>query len=242
MAYERRTATPIEKEAIKRKLFKEKDQERVLEGTSKKEIEKGHQTSSEVRSSNRDRSQLRGLAISMFDLPKYDGTKDPQEHLATFNLVMNLYGHIESHEQLVQKFTFHFASKRKEKRSATHLFTIRHKESETLKTFMGRFNNETLEVQDLRIDMMVSILIYGLKKGPLASALADPLVDVEQLMGLAQKYIDEEKMNAIKDGEWRFSTDHERDRDRQRREGDRRLKSDKRREPLTNQNTIITLH
>ncbi|KAL0449612.1 UNVERIFIED_CONTAM: hypothetical protein Slati_1517600 [Sesamum latifolium] len=118
----------------------------------------------------------------MPDLPKYDGTKDPQEHVAAFELVMNLYGQssainaklfvttltgkaqewftslpnggIETFEQLVQKFTFHFASKRKQKRSATYLFNIRQKEDESLKNFIGRFNNETLEIQDLRIDMM----------------------------------------------------------------------------------------
>ncbi|KAL2250040.1 UNVERIFIED_CONTAM: hypothetical protein Sindi_2477700, partial [Sesamum indicum] len=76
------------------------------------------------------------------------------------------------------------------------------KDEETLKSFMGRFNNEILEVQDLRIDMMVSILIHGLKKGPFTSALArDPPSDVEQLMTLVQKYIDEEEMNAMKDFE-----------------------------------------
>ncbi|XP_011078669.1 uncharacterized protein LOC105162367 [Sesamum indicum] len=69
---------------------------------------------------------------------------------------------------------------------------------------MGRFNNETLEVQDLRTDMMVSILIHGLKKGSFTSALArNPPNDVEQLMALAQKYIDEEEMNAMKDAERR---------------------------------------
>ncbi|KAL2248408.1 uncharacterized protein LOC105162757 [Sesamum indicum] len=69
---------------------------------------------------------------------------------------------------------------------------------------MGRFNNETLEVQELRIDMLVSILIHGLRKSSFASALArDPPVDVEQLMALAQKYIDEEEMNAMKDSERR---------------------------------------
>ncbi|KAL2228553.1 UNVERIFIED_CONTAM: hypothetical protein Sindi_1835000 [Sesamum indicum] len=169
--------------------------------------------------------------FKMPDLPKYDGVKDPQEHVSAFDLVMNLYGQsdsikaklfvttltekvqewftslpagsIDSHEQLVQKFIFHFASKRKQKRSVTYLFTIRQKDNETLKNFMGRFNNETLEVQVLRIDMMVSILIHGLKKGPFACALArDPPTNVEQLMRLAQKYINKEEMNAMKDGEW----------------------------------------
>ncbi|KAL0434821.1 UNVERIFIED_CONTAM: hypothetical protein Sradi_0190000 [Sesamum radiatum] len=169
-------------------------------------------------------------------MPKYDGTKDPQEHIAAFELVMNLYGQssainaklfvttltgkaqewftslpsggIDTFDQLIQKFTFHFASKRKQKRSAAYLFNIRQKEDESLKNFIGRFNNETLEVQDLRIDMMVSILIHGLRKGPLASALArGPPEDVEQLMRVVQKYIDDEEINAMKDGEWQRSRD-----------------------------------
>ncbi|XP_011075717.1 uncharacterized protein LOC105160151 [Sesamum indicum] len=166
------------------------------------------------------------------DLQRYDGMKDSQEHVAAFEMVMNLYrqpgpimaklfattltgkaqewftnlprGSIESYEQLVQKFNFHFASKKKQKRSATHLFNIRQREEESLKNFMGRFNNETLEVQELRIDMIVSIFIHGLRKGPFTSALArDPLGDVEQLMALAQKYIDEEEVNAMMDSERR---------------------------------------
>ncbi|KAL2226623.1 UNVERIFIED_CONTAM: hypothetical protein Sindi_2021000 [Sesamum indicum] len=166
------------------------------------------------------------------DLSRYDGTKDPYEHVAAFYMVMNLYrqpgpimaklfatmltgkvqewftnlpqGSIDSHEQLIQKFSFLFTSRRKQKRLATHLFTIRQREEEMLKSFVGRFNNEMIEIQDLCIEMMVSILIHGLKKGPFASALArDPPGDAEQLMALAQKYIDEEEMNAMKDYERR---------------------------------------
>ncbi|KAL2228597.1 UNVERIFIED_CONTAM: hypothetical protein Sindi_1839400 [Sesamum indicum] len=62
-----------------------------------------------------------------------------------------------------------------------------------MKNFMGRFNNEALEMQELRIDMIVSILIHGLRKGPFTSALTrDP---PSELMTLAQKYMDEEEMN-----------------------------------------------
>ncbi|KAL2234291.1 UNVERIFIED_CONTAM: Retrovirus-related Pol polyprotein from transposon [Sesamum indicum] len=193
----------------------------------------------------------------MPDLPKYDGMKDPTEHLAAFDMVMNLYGQsgpinaklfvttltgkaqewftnlppgsVESLEQLIQKFSFHFASKRKQKWSATHLFTIRQRNDEPLKNFMGRFNNETLEVPDLRIDMMISILIHGLKKGAFASALArDPPSDVEQLMNLAQKYIDEEEMNAMKDGEWRGEYGRDRGYDVK---NDKRSRHDRNKEP-----------
>ncbi|KAL0413572.1 UNVERIFIED_CONTAM: hypothetical protein Sradi_1558900 [Sesamum radiatum] len=147
-------------------------------------------------------------SFQLLDFPKYDRTKDPQEHVSTFELVMNLYGQtdpinaklfvttlagkaqewftslpsgsIESYNQLIQKFTFHFASKRKAGRLATNLFTIKQREEELLKSSIGRFNNETLEVHDLWIDMMVSILMYGLKKGPFALALTrDPPEDIE---------------------------------------------------------------
>ncbi|XP_011085866.1 uncharacterized protein LOC105167744 [Sesamum indicum] len=138
-------------------------------------------------------------------------------------------GSVESHEQLIQKFSFHFASKRKQKRSATHLFTIRQQNDEALKNFMGGFNNETLEVPDLRIDMMISILIHGLKKGAFASALArDPPSDVEQLMNLAQKYINEEEMNAMKDGEWRVEYGRDRGYDVK---NDKRSRHDRNKEP-----------
>ncbi|KAL2236311.1 UNVERIFIED_CONTAM: hypothetical protein Sindi_0822800 [Sesamum indicum] len=212
-----------------------------MSGTSGKATERSRRLPSEVGSSSREKSHPRVPAISrievdnvsrqiaqlgkqidqlkkMPDLPKYDGAKDPQEHLAAFDLVMNLYGQsgpinaklfvttltgkaqewftnlplgsIESHEQLVQKFTFHFAN------------------------------------------MMVSILIHGLKKGPLASALArDPPADIEQLMNLAQKYIDEEEMNAMKDGEWKIDKEQGRDRVRYYKEEDKRPKHDRGKEP-----------
>ncbi|KAL2238323.1 UNVERIFIED_CONTAM: Retrovirus-related Pol polyprotein from transposon [Sesamum indicum] len=133
---------------------------------------------------------------------------------------------------MIQKFSFHFASRRKQKRSATPFIHHRQREDETLKSFVGRFNNEMIEIQDLRIDMMVSILIHGLKKGPFASALArDPPADAEQLMGLAQKYIDEEEMNAMKDYERKEREQMYRKPHEAREAGGSRQKQEKQREP-----------
>ncbi|KAL2228079.1 UNVERIFIED_CONTAM: hypothetical protein Sindi_1787600 [Sesamum indicum] len=248
--YERITVTPT-REGVRRQLFQkiEAEQRREVsrvpekgpEITLSNEIEKlGKQIEElkkrgEIVSQNRSSPFTNRILLEVVDnsfwfpdLPKYDGSKDPREHVAAFDLVMNLYGQtdpikaklfvttlkgkaqewftslgsgtIDSYEQLIHKFSFHFTSKRKAKRSTTHLFTIRQREDEMSKAFMGRFNNEVLEVQDLRIDMMVSILIHSLKKGPFASALArDPPTETEQLMEMAQKYIDEEEMNAMKD-------------------------------------------
>ncbi|KAL2252700.1 UNVERIFIED_CONTAM: hypothetical protein Sindi_0064700 [Sesamum indicum] len=128
MEYERRTATPVVKETARRQLFETTEPHRVSREPSEPEhrIEPGFRVP---------------------DLQRYGGTKDPQEHVGTFEMVMNLYGQpgpimaklfattllgkaqewftnlprgsIESYEQLVQKFNFHFASKKKQKRSAT---------------------------------------------------------------------------------------------------------------------------
>ncbi|XP_011101680.1 uncharacterized protein LOC105179733 [Sesamum indicum] len=150
--------------------------------------------------------------------------KDPREDIAAFELVMNLYGQsapimaklfvttlagkgqewftslprgsFRSYEQLIQKFFFHFFSKKKQKRSATYLFSIRQREEKTLKSFMGRFNNETVE-----------------------------------LMALAQKYIDEEEMNALKDSERREREQVYHRPQEARERGGMRTRNDKPREP-----------
>lgn len=104
---------------------------------------------------------------------------------------------------MVRKFLHHFASKNKTKRSAAHLLLIRQGEWKSLRDFINRFNNQRLKVQDLNIDMMISILIHGLKKRAFASALVrDPPLDTEHLMEVAQLYIHEEEMIELKDLEW----------------------------------------
>ncbi|KAL2226260.1 UNVERIFIED_CONTAM: Retrovirus-related Pol polyprotein from transposon gypsy [Sesamum indicum] len=152
-------------------------------GVSTQELALQHQILMEVVNPN----------FKMPDLPKYDGTKDPQEHLAAFDLVINLYG--QSGPINAKLFVTTLVGK------AQEWFTN-----------LPPGSIESNEQLDQRIDMMVSIFFHGLRKGPFASALArDPPVDVEQLMSVAQKYIDEEEMNAMKDGEWRIGSDRGRD-------------------------------
>ncbi|KAK4415502.1 hypothetical protein Salat_2657600 [Sesamum alatum] len=117
---------------------------------------------------------------------------------------------VVSYYQLARKFLYHFVSKEKMKKSAMHHFTIRQKDDEILRSFVDRFNTEVLDVHDLRVDMMTSILIHGLKKGPVASALArDPPIDVEELHFIAEKYIQEEEMNILKENEWKVQPSKE---------------------------------
>ncbi|KAL2245877.1 UNVERIFIED_CONTAM: hypothetical protein Sindi_2855900, partial [Sesamum indicum] len=62
------------------------------------------------------------------------------------------------------------------------------------------FSIKILEVPDLRVDMMTSILIHGLKKGALASTLKrDPLDDVEELLMIDEKVYFRRGMNILKE-------------------------------------------
>ncbi|KAL2251873.1 UNVERIFIED_CONTAM: hypothetical protein Sindi_2309600 [Sesamum indicum] len=45
---------------------------------------------------NKILTEVMGLSFRLPDLPKYDGSKDPQEQITAFELVMNLYGQTDS--------------------------------------------------------------------------------------------------------------------------------------------------
>ncbi|KAK6122123.1 hypothetical protein DH2020_044133 [Rehmannia glutinosa] len=132
------------------------------------------------------------------DLPKYYRNKDPQEHLTAFDHVIQLYG--QSDAMNARIFITTLKGKAQEWFTGFPMGTIVSYEQ---LDFINRFNDEALEVQDMRIDMMMNIRVHGLKKGALASALAhNPPMDKEELMGMTQQYIQEEEMNELKDHEW----------------------------------------
>ncbi|KAG8363483.1 hypothetical protein BUALT_Bualt19G0027100 [Buddleja alternifolia] len=112
-------------------------------------------------------------------------------HLAT--------GSITNYTQCMRKFEYHFASKRKYAKSITHLFGIRQKEDESLRSFVDRFNDEALDVKGLTNEIKINVMINALKMGPFANALIrDRPFDMEELMVVAQKYIYAEEMNELK--------------------------------------------
>ncbi|KAL2245800.1 UNVERIFIED_CONTAM: hypothetical protein Sindi_2848200 [Sesamum indicum] len=201
VAYERRTTTPIERETAKKRLFKEKDPEKISEGTSRKEIEKEYHTPSEVGSSSCDRSHQRGPAISRAEV---DNMGKQIAMLGKQIDELKRRGDIVSHNR-----NSPFCNK-----ILTEVVNL-------------SFRMPDLPKYDGTKDPQKYVAAFDLK-GVFASALArDPPADVEQLMALAQKYIDEEEMNAMKDEEWRVTADSRRGRDRNEREGDRRSKQKK---------------
>ncbi|KAL2235898.1 UNVERIFIED_CONTAM: hypothetical protein Sindi_1322000 [Sesamum indicum] len=194
VAYERRIATPMVKETAKRQLFENREPRTIeLLGKQIDELKKRGELVAHNKNSPFSNDILTHVVEPGFrvpDLQKYDGTKDPHEHITAFELVINLYGQpgpimaklfvttlagktqewftslpsgsVESYEQLIQKFSFHFA---------------------------------------------------------------------KQLMALAQMYIDEEEMNAMKDLE-RREREQIYHRPQEASEGrGTRMKNDKPREP-----------
>ena len=106
----------------------------------------------------------------------FDGLKDPQDHLNTFKMTLGLQqphdeilyrsfpttlkgaarewftklptSSVGSFEQLSNTFLHHFIGGQRLKRPADHLLTIRQGEKETLTSYVKRFTQETLDVDE----------------------------------------------------------------------------------------------
>ncbi|KAG8387836.1 hypothetical protein BUALT_Bualt02G0062500 [Buddleja alternifolia] len=133
------------------------------------------------------------------DLPKYDVSTDPKQYIVAYDNLMTMHnlsdalnnrifvttltgqahewftnlptGCIVDYVQFRRKFDYHFASKRMYAKSVAHLFNIRQKEDENLRTFVDCFNDEALDVQGLTNDIKINLMINALKMGPFADAL-----------------------------------------------------------------------
>ncbi|KAG8386413.1 hypothetical protein BUALT_Bualt03G0146200 [Buddleja alternifolia] len=173
---------------------------------------------------------LRNFRIS--DLPKYDGSTDPKQHIVAYENLMTMHNFLDALNsrifvmtftgraqewfthlamgcivdciQFMRKFEYHFANKQKYTKYVAHLFSIRQKEDENLRSFVDHFNDETLDVQGLTNEIKINLMINALKMGPFADALIrDHPSNMHELMVIAQKYIYTEEMQELKKEERR---------------------------------------
>ncbi|GKU96421.1 hypothetical protein SLEP1_g9660 [Rubroshorea leprosula] len=126
-------------------------------------------------------------------LETYDGTKDPDEHLHTYQAIMRIQNandammckvfpatlkstarrwyhklprhSIDSFSQLAKLFSNKFASQREIKRTATELMQVSQKEGESLRDYMQRFNKATLDIDNVPDTICLSALLHGLRRG-----------------------------------------------------------------------------
>ncbi|KAL0417216.1 UNVERIFIED_CONTAM: hypothetical protein Slati_3553500 [Sesamum latifolium] len=165
------------------------------------------------------------VGVKVSNLPEYDGTGDPQEHLDEFYAKIDWYdlsdaayckvfrttlskralawfnqlsvGTISSLEQLTQCFLHYFFMNKKVPKTAAFLFTIRQKENEPLRDYMQRFVEAVHEVPHVNHELLASIIQQNLSPGRFKESIAGkPPSTMEDLLMRSQKYIRIEESNA----------------------------------------------
>ncbi|XP_057249103.1 uncharacterized protein LOC130590633 [Beta vulgaris subsp. vulgaris] len=124
---------------------------------------------------------------------KYDGTSDPDDHVAAYEGHMFLYtdvdaiwckvfpstltgiaqtwfkslkpGSISSFSQLSSTFSTHFISNRRRERTTGELLSVKQGANESLRDYIGCFNVEAVSIPRLQQDVAVLALMTGLKEG-----------------------------------------------------------------------------
>jgi hypothetical protein len=134
--------------------------------------------------------------FKMLRIEKYDGSRDPQDHLEAFLEHLILHGtpdeiacrafpltlkgvakdwfirfppkSVGTFKELGRLFLTQFLATRKRKKNATCLLTLRQDKERSLKDFMLRFNREKLEVDTLDDKTLLCTLMQGVRtEGPL---------------------------------------------------------------------------
>lgn len=76
-------------------------------------------------------------------------------------------GSITSYEQLETQFKTNFSQLRRFQKTKAEFMAIRQGDSEPLRQFITRFNNESLQLADRSEDFLISAFINGLRHGKL---------------------------------------------------------------------------
>ncbi|VFQ95895.1 unnamed protein product [Cuscuta campestris] len=155
-----------------------------------------------------------------FKTPKvkaYNGTTDPQDHLARFgaNVVMYAYpeeikcrcflatlegqacewfhklpkGSIDKWSDLVRKFLEHFASSRRQRLPFSHLLNVKIRKGEQLREFINRWEKEARDVQGADDQALIAMLQAALPQGDVRKELRRNCLPTYQKMLARAKYL-----------------------------------------------------
>ncbi|XP_075669981.1 uncharacterized protein LOC142639727 [Castanea sativa] len=151
-------------------------------------------------------------------LEPFDGLKNLQDHLNTFKTTLGLQqspdeimcrsfpttlrwagrewftrlptSSIDNFEQLSSAFLCHFVGGQRPKRPADHLLTVKQGERETLRSYVKRFTQETLEVDDADDKVQLTTFKAALKSKEFVISLAkNPPRKMAEMLLKAQKYM-----------------------------------------------------
>ena len=162
-------------------------------------------------------------------LEPFDGLKDPLDHLNMFKTTLGLQqppdeilccsfpttlkraawewfnklptSSIDTFEQLSGSFVRHFVGEQRPKRTADHLLTIKQGEKETLRSYVTRFTQGMLEVDETNDKVQLTTFKAGLKSRDFVASLAkNPPKSMAEALLKAQKYMNSEEALAAIDG------------------------------------------
>nr|AJE29373.1 putative gag protein [Coffea canephora] len=154
-------------------------------------------------------------------MKSYDATTDPEDHLFTFLTQMRLQTaadavrcktfpmflegkarqwfqglpprSVRSFSQLARLFSAQFISSRAFSKSTAHLMTVQQRSEESLREYMVRFNNESLQIRDRDDKVVMAAFINGLRKQKLYTEFVEkPPKSVREMLDRAH-----EKANAV---------------------------------------------
>uniref|UniRef100_A0A2N9I9Y3 Uncharacterized protein n=1 Tax=Fagus sylvatica TaxID=28930 RepID=A0A2N9I9Y3_FAGSY len=109
-------------------------------------------------------------------------------------------GSVGSFAQLSRSFFNHFIGGQRCGRPTTHLLNIKQKEGETLRSYLTRFNKETLLVDGADDKVVLTAFISGLQSGDfLFSVYKDPPTSMSEMMYEAQQYMNGEEALQARD-------------------------------------------
>ena len=105
---------------------------------------------------------------------------------------------VDRFEQLSNAFLSHFIGGQHPKRPTDHLLTIRHREKETLRSYVKRFTRKTLEVDEADDKVQLTNFKAGLRSRDLMASLAkNPPKTMAEMLLKAQKYMNAEDAVAV---------------------------------------------
>ncbi|XP_021835856.2 uncharacterized protein [Spinacia oleracea] len=154
----------------------------------------------------------------------YDGSIDPDDHIAAYEGHMYLYtassaiwckcfpaklsglaqtwfknlkvGSIRNCRQLSKQFCEHFVSNKRREKTSAELWSVKQRGDESLRDYLGRFNREAVMIPDIKPDITILALTHGLRKSRYRDYLAKKNVsNLGAALEKADEYIRIEEFN-----------------------------------------------